>query len=567
MKKFFSLFFIIFSLLFVYNKAFSYWLNFEGKWFYSSISNNIDSINSEMYSLELQNNWWTSEKIKSRFGKDCLIRDLTEDEVLKISRSWEIWEFSSLIKSDCKNWDDITLIDIQNLLKSVQALDLETSQVSESKWKKVLNFSNLWIYSNWIEWDWPFDLKVDLKLINDIVFENPGSISDYNEGEVVNLWDKIKNLLNNLKTKNNNLKSQNSWENSENNSENENNHKVLCDLSWNCDNFTEVQKLICEVNWNCWDSEKKWFLSIKNEFACKVDNSWLKNEIWKNIGENLEKISSKNWEKNENSLNNSSNFWDSSSRSNTNFSLFEAPTISGNYSKVNDNKTFPCNDFFCIKIDFKLYEHNLIWNFENPSIEYLIKRSNWHLKKHVNSSLTQSKMTTNNFELNLKDLNLSEMFHMWVQITHEPIPILDLNKDLTTKTDKTDDEDKWPLKLDSQLKKYYESYGLNYDLRNDLSAYNQIEKEAQASLNSNWVNVLEMWKKLEQLREIENQKIKEISEFQGFIEEQVRTEKNSDFEIKMKEVEWYTKAINDYVKNLEAILKEMQKIPVNKSTS
>jgi|GEM_PF-788977 hypothetical protein len=47
------------------------------------------------------------------------------------------------------------------------------------------------------------------------------------------------------------------------------------------------------------------------------------------------------------------------------------------------------------------------------------------------------------------------------------------------------------------------------------------------------------------------------------IEEKVRYERKKDIEIQMKEVENYNKAINTYVTNLEAILKELLKIPID----
>ncbi|MDR0771825.1 MAG: hypothetical protein LBF15_01910 [Candidatus Peribacteria bacterium] len=46
------------------------------------------------------------------------------------------------------------------------------------------------------------------------------------------------------------------------------------------------------------------------------------------------------------------------------------------------------------------------------SIEDIIARSNEHLKIFAGTSLVQSKMTTNNFQLGLKDLNLPDIFHI-----------------------------------------------------------------------------------------------------------------------------------------------------------
>ena len=47
--------------------------------------------------------------------------------------------------------------------------------------------------------------------------------------------------------------------------------------------------------------------------------------------------------------------------------------------------------------------------------------------------------------------------------------------------------------------------------------------------------------------------------------EKVRYEMNWDIERQMKEVERFNRAMNDYITNLEAILNEMIKIPVDRS--
>ncbi|HIE44937.1 MAG TPA: hypothetical protein EYP87_01890 [Flavobacteriaceae bacterium] len=60
------------------------------------------------------------------------------------------------------------------------------------------------------------------------------------------------------------------------------------------------------------------------------------------------------------------------------------------------------------------------------SIQSIVEKSNEHLKKFANSSLIQSKMTTNNFELGLRDLNLSDIFSFGLVVTKKTPPILNL---------------------------------------------------------------------------------------------------------------------------------------------
>ncbi|MFK7779643.1 MAG: hypothetical protein QM490_00635, partial [Candidatus Gracilibacteria bacterium] len=44
------------------------------------------------------------------------------------------------------------------------------------------------------------------------------------------------------------------------------------------------------------------------------------------------------------------------------------------YEKITDNSQWPCDDFFCIDIEFIMYDNELFG--ENMTIEYLVKRSN-----------------------------------------------------------------------------------------------------------------------------------------------------------------------------------------------
>ncbi|MDQ7023643.1 MAG: hypothetical protein Q9M97_09200, partial [Candidatus Gracilibacteria bacterium] len=87
------------------------------------------------------------------------------------------------------------------------------------------------------------------------------------------------------------------------------------------------------------------------------------------------------------------------------------------YQAINDNDFFGgCETFFCITIEYLTHDGNLLIGGTTRSIESIMERSNNHLKKFANSSLVQSKMTTNNFELGLRDLNLSDIFSMPIVI-------------------------------------------------------------------------------------------------------------------------------------------------------
>lgn len=552
--------FLVFILsLFFINNAFSYSLDFSGKWFYSNISSNTSDVNWKMFTIESQNNWWLKQKINEKIWQECIVRDLTESEFYEIAVKWKINFLNSFLWENClKNWS----IDqaLQNrIISAIQEVYNETKKTSENKTDKLLNFSNIWIYSDWIEGNWPFDLMIDFEEIDKILFiqdETKNSFESWNE---VNLAEKIDWLLNKLKKNNSSNTSQNNSNNifwTNNNSENKNNLS-LCSLDWNCDNYTEVQKLLCEINWNCNWQESHGFLSLKNDFTCKVDNSWLNKVSSKIITSTLNSDNTKKTsENNSNNSQNQANSWNIWNSTNIYTSV---PNPMGNYNKIDDNKQFPCGDFFCIDIKFKTYNFNLNPGNDDPSIEFLINRSNNHLKKFMATSLAQAKMTTNNFELNLKDLDLPNMFHMWVQISYEPVPILKIDNS------ETDKEDKWETKLDSQLEKYYKANGLDYKLRNDLSAFSNIEKEKQIVSNANSTTVTEAWNKYADLAYERDKLLDSLNSMQNLIEEKVKFERLDSIEKKLIEMERFNSWINSYIVNLETILNEIKKIPIDKN--
>ena len=82
-------------------------------------------------------------------------------------------------------------------------------------------------------------------------------------------------------------------------------------------------------------------------------------------------------------------------------------------------------------------------------------------------------------------------------------------------------------------------------------------------LEISWNVINGITEKVDQLSEINQETLGIVDSTRKTIEEKVRYERKKDIEIQMKEVENYNKAINTYVTNLEAILKELLKIPID----
>ncbi len=162
-------------------------------------------------------------------------------------------------------------------------------------------------------------------------------------------------------------------------------------------------------------------------------------------------------------------------------------------------------------------------------------------------------MTINNFELWLKDLNLADIFHIWIQVTKRPVPILQLEKE--NKVDESIYE------KENQLKFYYESYWLDYERRNDLSLLRDIETDKQIPLNSSLLNTQQYLKKIPEFQKYLDDKTDRKKLMWKIIENETKVWIIDDFEYHFKEIESFNWNIKDYIINLDKLISNMLKIP------
>ncbi len=550
MKKIIILLFIYFLIFPYTNKVFSYGIDFDWSNFYTSIADKASELDAKLYTLELPSEEWTAKKIEKILWKNCLNWNLSESEVRKIA-SWESGILLKKINNNCK-WEDWKIS--QNLFieltNAVSDLHEDTRVTSINKSNKIQDISKVWIYADGIDENSPFDLVTDLELIDEIIFEKTEEY-DFEWDSNVDLSKELEKELE-RKIKNDKIKQDLNISDID---------ITLCEIDWSCNNRTELEVFLCEKLWNCPQNRWDFFDNMESENICKKNESWL-TRVSSTILERsiLERI------KEENFTGNILDWllewiWENNSNNNQN----SKPTPNSNYKKLNDNKQFPCNNFFCIDVSFETYNHNLLWWWEKtyPSIEFLVKRSNKHLKKFVNSSLVQAKMTINNFELGLKDIKLYEMFHMSIFIAKKPVPILDLNKDFKNSKDIEWWEDEAIYNFKNQLKEYYKSAWLNYDRQNDLSLFTDIEAERISAEKSGYLSPGIFSKHLDKYYEQKAEKSDKIKKFEKTIEEDARNSIISDFELQFKEIEVFSKSINDYIDDMDAILDGMLEIPVD----
>lgn len=515
------------------------------KWFYTSISSSLNELNSTFLKLELMwtqdaSEWWialwSKDKINNYLNLECFSRDLYISEIVWVVEGWKLdswnWSLISSLNESCKsNWG-ISINLITKIYKAFSSLYNEAKNSAMTKVNQIITLDSTWVYSDWIEWNAPFDLILDLKEIDKIIFmEAPTNYEwDYRYNKQVDLSKKLNSLTREL---------ENIWVTWEHNSFFDDN------MNWSYSWVASQENYNNSINNNS--------IIVRNNFICPEDNI---DSLWLSL-EEIQKIIPKNNDEENNDLYAPESMLASYYNPNTTL-----PNT--NYSKVNDNAIFPCDNIFCITIESKTYNHKFLWwysswNTPSNSIEYLVSRSNDHLKKIANSSTIPWKMTVNNFELSVSSLDLSSIFNMWFHINKKPVPILSFDDERTDWWDYFD--------LENQLRFYYDSYDLDYSKANDLSIFRWIEREKQTILNSHYLTPNEIVGLSNSYDEYYIQKATQRTSMSSMIRESVRNSIISDFDKQFRELEVFNKSINDYSKNLRVIIKNMKNIPTDNSKS
>ena len=290
----------------------------------------------------------------------------------------------------------------------------------------------------------------------------------------------------------------------------------------NNENWNDIDNEICVSN-----SNQSW-LSKKSLNHILSDVKW--NDIfkWTNTIKEIQEIK-----------------WDD---------VFDWTNTIWDYKNVNDNSEWPCENFFCITIDFIIYTHELLGGWQNMSIEYLINRSNKHLKKFASTSLIPATMSTNNFELLFKNLDLPSMFHIWVVITSKPIPILEIEPE--------DKKEKWKFISTNLLREYYKNIWLEYERKNDIMIFKAKEKELKTIIDSVTISNHEIVEKLEDLKKHKNWKNWKNEFVSKTVLKKVSNDELSNFEKQFLELRKFSSSIKEYVVSVDGIIRQMNKIKI-----
>jgi len=549
------------------------WINL-----YNTIDEWYEKIDAQNFEYELS---WADDSIKDKLNtlitqhyalsgwdvQNCIEWDLSPSHIISIAL-WNTQVLFEKLWDGCKTSQNTVDLNTLETVQDIIRLHYEdTKNIAAEKTKQIQKIWSVWLYADGIIENWSFDLIYDIEKIDSIIFTQ----------EIEYFWEEYENLnelfeekqsdkkriINNTATDPEVL--------SENNSESSQSNNWNSNSSWNNSGNNIDLNILSSVN-----PDNSYFGASSN-YVCVEEKSdhWFNSEIIDEILDNSESSNQNNWNNNSgnnntvwnNSENNSSSNWDSNNSSSWNDSneRKKAERIDSNYIKINDNAVWPCTDFFCITVDFVVHEQQLLGWWENISIEYLIDRSNQHLRKFANSSLAPAKMTTQNFELWLTNLNLSDMFHMSFQVSTKPVPILNLVDKLEKSWDSPSESSKDYSDFSSQtlLEKYYKAYNLDFQRKNDITIFTQQQEEYKTLLNSASLWIDQVSKKQRELNEYLNKNTLLVNQISNSVYKKVSIDTLWDFWDQFTELDNFTTSIRDYTQSLSDIIAAMIKIPID----
>lgn len=122
--------------------------------------------------------------------------------------------------------------------------------------------------------------------------------------------------------------------------------------------------------------------------------------------------------------------------------------------------------FFCIRVDFVMYDMLLLGGGKAPTIEGVLDENLKIVKKFAGTSFVQAQHTNNFFELLLKNLNLPSLVHLGVVVQTMPPPILNLKPGSgPSGTPSTSSEEKEFKEITAGA---FKDYGIRYDKQNSI---------------------------------------------------------------------------------------------------
>lgn len=230
----------------------------------------------------------------------------------------------------------------------------------------------------------------------------------------------------------------------------------------------------------------------------------------------------------------------------------------GDYQKTKDS--WKCDDVLCIIIEIQKSTYWLA-GWETMSIEKILSKAGEHLSKAANASLTQRKMTTNNFELGSIIKNLPDMLRWFgLEVSSAPVPILDLE-------DKSESEAlKWDMyEPENLISTYYKNNGLEYNRANDLDIWNRNAEEEKVFQTSAGMPTTYPEERMNELRRFQAAMRGNNTLISDSLDSQLMSNDMKEFWNQFAELERFVAWLEDFCNSIGLMLGDMKKIPTRSS--
>lgn len=461
----------------------------------------------KLYENELK--WWEADwtiiktlnnQMKLDYWYECFKDNavISAEDLNNLNNDITVLIKEQYLKEECYigSWKSfwISIDTISEIVSSINEYNKKAKIKANEKAKDLYKVARIWLYTDWDTDNSPFDLRDDLKKIDEILFTQEIPYNWVNSSDSDNWLSNLLSWEEDNNTNTNSWWSSSNWNNWTNSSSSDtplsellgiwisnDNWNIVCQAnnSWLEDSSLEDSWIATWDNSACSNEWKKW-VNICCEWLKKTIVNWqsycIDNSKWSSI-KCLYKWSEQEWYYYIN--------WDTvwTAVEKTNCSKFD-PINEVDYN-WNDfwwswiqwwNWDWPCNDIFCITIEFITKNYWLSW-WKTKSIESIINRSNKHLKKNTSTSMTQAKMTINNNEIMLRDLDLAEKFNIWVNLSWKSPPILNLEK---KEEDNPTKIKKW---IEDMLDIAYEENWMDYMRANDLQIFWEVQNTQYCAIN------------------------------------------------------------------------------------
>ena len=510
---------------------------------YNQIDTKIDDLLEKQYEYELQGQWEADigeivDSILLERGIDCDIRSSSDIEIILGNNEEEQIPF---IFERCVSDDFASVVLIEEVVNQIGYVKNIYADRAREKTQRLYELARIGIYHDGVEENSPFDLMSDLEAIDSVLFSEDINYEEYpadqNSDNALDLFlSEDKSYLQEL-------------------SDDISETLTPDDLTLNVDISLEDD----EVDLISPEDARNTLLSFntipEHQYICAPEDAThgLSSKNLENILSRVERSSSFLNTRNSyrNNLSQNSSNWNQLQV----YSPEQVTNRTASYSWVSDE--FGCDGIFCITVDYWSSNYGSVGSNES-SLQSILSKVAEHLEKPANASLTQRKMSTNNFEISSIITNLgARPSGFGIQVESRPVPILDIDNE-----GKTKDSSFAPRNL---LRAYYKNLGLDYSRQNDLSAFENTAYITKVLQSSAWLPITYPETRLNELQVFQEALAENNRILSESLNAQILLDSSNDFINQFAELERFVTSIEDFSISIVSLLGKMKEIPSRSS--